>query len=100
MPSFFRNSLILVIGLAAMAGAARADEEMDLILDGAMPFMHHSCESMINNYGVDEKKVADIVRLMVAVSLYNREIDIEKAIPDEDLRATLKDEFVAALEKA
>jgi hypothetical protein len=86
--------------IVALGGVAIADEEMDRILDTAMPYMHHSCESVIANYGEDEDKVAEIVRLMAAVSLFNREIDVEQAVPDEGERATLKDEFVEALEEA
>jgi len=95
----FRKAEALAIWLIALGGTAHAqvDEEMSRILDEAMPYMHHSCESVINNYGDDEEKVAEIVRLMVAVSLFNREIDIEKQIPDEAERASLKDEFVEAL---
>lgn len=86
--------------IGSLGGVAIADEEMDRILDAAMPYMHHSCESVIANYGEDEDKVAEIVRLMAAVSLFNREIDVEQAVPDEGERATLKDEFVEALEEA
>ncbi|NDR57054.1 hypothetical protein [Aliiruegeria sabulilitoris] len=84
----------------ALGGMAQADEEMDRILDAAMPYMHHSCESMIANYGDDEEKVAEIVRLMAAVSLFNREIDVLQAVPDEAEREGLKDEFTEALEEA
>ena len=55
---------------------------------------------MLANYGEDEEKVAEIVRLMAAVSLFNREIDVEKAVPGEADRAGLKDEFTEALEEA
>jgi hypothetical protein len=83
-----------------LAGAAYADEEMDKILETAMPYMHHSCESVIETYGDDEEGIAQIVRLMAMVSLYNREIDVLKAVPDEDNRTLLKDEFVEELEDA
>ena len=96
----FRIPAIIAGSIVLLGGAAYADEEMDRILDEAMPYMHHSCESVIANYGEDEDKVAEIVRLMAAVSLFNREIDVEKAVPDVADRATLKDEFVEALEEA
>jgi hypothetical protein len=83
-----------------LAGTAYADEEMDKILETAMPYMHHSCESVIETYGDDEEGIAQIVRLMAMVSLYNREIDVLKAVPDEDNRTLLKDEFVEELEDA
>jgi len=49
---------------------------MDQIIHDAMPYMHHSCESVIANYGDDEDQVLEIVRLMSMVSLYNREINV------------------------
>ncbi|WP_093155325.1 YmgD family protein [Aliiruegeria lutimaris] len=84
----------------ALCSPAFADEEMDRILDEAMPYMHHSCESVLANYGEDEEKVAEIVRLMAEVSLFNREINVEEAVPDEAERDGLKDKFVEALEEA
>lgn len=92
---------VIVAGCAMAFGSAGfADEEMDRILDEAMPYMHHSCESVLANYGEDEEKVAEIVRLMAMVSLFNREINVEEAVPDEAERETLKVEFVEALEEA
>ncbi|RYH07183.1 hypothetical protein [Tropicimonas sp. IMCC6043] len=97
---FLSPRLSVVIAGCAMAlgGEAFADEEMDRILDEAMPYMHHSCESVIANYGEDEEKVAEIVRLIAEVSLFNREINVEEAVPDAAERDGLKDKFVAALE--
>ncbi|WP_127114135.1 YmgD family protein [Shimia sediminis] len=84
----------------AFSGAALADEEMDKIINLAMPHMHHSCESVIDIYSDDDAKVADIVRLMAMVSLYNRQIDVVKTIPDEADQARLADEFTEELEDA
>ena len=86
--------------MVASGVSAQVDDEMNSILDEAMPYMHHSCESVIVNYGDDEEQVAEIVRLMAAVSLFNREIDVLAAVPDEAERQGLKDEFVEALEAA
>ena len=83
-----------------LAGSACADEEMDKILETAMPYMHHSCGSVVETYEDGEEEIAQIVRLMAMVSLYNREIDVLKAVPDETNRALLKDEFVEELEDA
>ncbi len=92
-------SATAVVFAVACGGHAFADEEMDRILNEAMPHMHHSCESILANYPDDEEKVAEIVGMMVAVSLFNREVDVEKEIPDEEQRATLKVEFVDRLEQ-
>ncbi len=85
--------------IVAFGSPVFADEEMDRILNEAMPHMHHSCESILANYPDDEEAVAEIVRLMVAVSLFNREFDIEKEIPDEAQRETLRVEFIDRLEE-
>ncbi|MFG6527840.1 hypothetical protein [Sulfitobacter sp. M23508] len=86
--------------LVTLASAAQADEEMERMLDEAMPHMHHSCESVLETYSNDEEAVAGIVRLMVAVSLYNRQIDVIAMVPDEAKRAQLRDEFTEELEAA
>ena len=86
--------------LFAFGGIAQADEIMEDIIGTAQPFMHHSCGSVLDVYGEDEAKVAEIVRLMAMVSLYNRQIDILAALPQEQDREGLKDEFVEELEDA
>jgi hypothetical protein len=91
---------VVALSALSVANTAHADEEMDAIIEQAMPHMHYSCASIIADYPDDEEAVAEIVRLMVAVSLFNRGIDVEKEIPDEANRTTLKDEFMAALEDA
>ena len=82
------------------SGAARADEEMDQVIDAARPFMHHSCASVIEVFGEDEDTVAEIVRLMAMISLYNRQIDVMARVPDEGDQELLKTEFVEELEDA
>ncbi len=95
----FRVAAVLAGCIVSLGSAANADEEMDRILDAAMPYMHHSCKSVIANYGEDEEKVAEIVRLMAMVSLFNREINVEEAVPGEAERATLAVEFIDRLEE-
>lgn len=100
MKADFRKSVLTAICLAAIGGAAQADEEMDQIIAAAAPYMHHSCENVLVDYGNDEEKVAEIVRLMAMVSLYNRQINVMEAIPDEADREKLSAEFVEELEDA
>jgi hypothetical protein len=77
-------------------------EEVDIeaTIESAMPHMHHSCESVLETYPDDEEAVAQIVREMAFVSLYNRQIDVLALVPDEAERAGLRDEFVEELEDA
>ncbi len=88
---------IAVIAIASTIGfgsGAVADEKMDQIIQHAMPYMHHSCESIIANYGDDEVQVLEMVRLMAMVSLFNREKNVEVAVPDEAEREDLDVEFL------
>lgn len=100
MPNSVLKHAVVAACLITLAGAAQADEEMERMLDEAMPHMHHSCESVLDTYPDDDEAVAGIVRLMVAVSLYNRQIDVLALVPDEDKRAGLRDEFTEELEDA
>lgn len=100
MKRCFTKAATAAACLFAFGGVAQADEIMDGIFQTAQPYMHHSCGSVLDTFGEDEDKVAEIVRLMAMVSLYNRQIDVLTAVPDEQDRAGLKDEFVEELEDA
>lgn len=94
------KAAIAVVCLFPLGQSAHADEAMDKIVDMALPYMYHSCGSFLDTYSKDDAKVAEIVRLMSMVSLYNRQIDVLAVIPDEKDRKLLKDEFVEELEDA
>jgi len=100
MLRYFSKYVVATACLFTLGGIAQADEAMDKIINTAQPFMHHSCGSVIASYGDDEAQVAEIVRLMAMVSLYNRQIDILAEIPEGQDRAGLKDEFIEELEDA
>lgn len=100
MPAWHKKILSTSLCCLALVGPALADEEMEAILDAATPHMHHSCESIIDNYTEDESKIAEIVRLMAMVALYNRQIDVLVAVPDEADREGLKVVFIEELEDA
>lgn len=96
----FRTLTISALGVVMLTGKAQADAEIDRIIEAATPHMHHSCESVLDTYSDDNQAVAEIVRLMAMVSLYNRQIDVLAAIPDEADREGLQVEFVEELEEA
>lgn len=100
MPEKFTRTAIAALFLFPLGQVAQADEIMEQVIDTAKPYMHHSCGSIIDVYGEDEAKVAEIVRLMTMLSLFNRQIDVLAAVPDEQDRAVLMDEFVEELEDA
>lgn len=99
MKQFYRV-LLIAFGISALSGAAQADDEMDRIIQAATPHMHHSCESVLETYPDDDQMVAEIVRLMAMVSLYNRQIDVLAEVPNEPDRSGLKVEFIEELEDA
>ena len=84
--------------LLATSVVASSDEVMDKIIQDASPYMHHSCGSVLDTFGEDEANLAEIVRLMAMVSLYNRQIDVLAVVSDEEGRTALKDKFVEELE--
>ncbi len=65
-------------------------------LKAAEPYMNLSCQALVDTYGDDDDQMEEIVSLMVAVSVINREIDITKLLQDD----TDKDEFGEFLEAA
>ncbi len=100
MPKNVKNTAIAAFCLFPLGQVAHADEVMDQTIEAAQPYMHHSCGSVLDVYGEDEAKVAEVVRLMAMLSLFNRQIDVLAEVPDEQDRAIIKDEFVEELEDA
>lgn len=95
-----KKRALATLCMSVFGGMVHADAEMDRIIADASPFMHYSCGSVIAEYGETEDKVADIVRLMAMVSLYNRQIDVLAVAPEEAESGALRDEFVEELEDA
>jgi len=100
MSKITRHSVAAAIAMLTVAGTAQADEEMDRIIAAAAPYMHHSCGSIIEEFGEDSETVGEAVRLMAMLSLYNRQIDVLAVIPEESDRERLRDEFLKELEDA
>ena len=100
MSKTVKKAAIAAFCLLPLGQIAQADEVMDKTIDLAAPYMHHSCGSILDVYGEDEAKVAEVVRLMAMLSLFNRQIDVLAQIPEEQDRAIIKDEFVEELEDA
>ncbi len=83
--------------LSSVAGSIFAQEKKpkDYISD-ASPHLYLSCEGFVATFGEDEKKMKEVVGLMVAVSFINREIDAAKVLPEKKDQ----EEFGEFLEKA
>lgn len=96
-----RTLAAAAIGILTVCGPAAADDvDIDAVFEQLSPFMHHTCGSIVETFGDDEDQIAEIVRGMVILSLYNREIDILAVVEDESDREALGAEFVEELEDA
>ncbi len=60
-----------------LSTAVRADAEAEKYVDEALPLMYLTCQSVVDESNGDNAYVDKVLRALVAVSLYNREIDIE-----------------------
>ncbi len=92
----------LVAGLGfqfALAGSALADEAAEKLVDDALPFMYHSCQSVVDESDGDNAFIEKVVRALTAVTLYNHEIVISEYAKTEDEISALRDRFVEALGK-
>ncbi|OYW52471.1 MAG: hypothetical protein B7Y80_19020 [Hyphomicrobium sp. 32-62-53] len=83
--------------LAAYCTAALADAEAEKYVDDALPLMYHSCASVVEESQGDTAKVDKVIRALLAVSLYNREIDITKYATTDAEKTELQQKFAAAL---
>lgn len=104
-----RNLIVLtaagfmIIGM--LGGAFAQEKKAEEYIAEASPYLYLSCEGLVTAYGEDDKKMEEIVELMVAVSFINREINASKFLPaksdqqafgeflEKALRAQCKDDI-------
>ncbi|SMO84920.1 hypothetical protein SAMN06265380_11219 [Ruegeria faecimaris] len=78
-------------------GMAIADEAAEQMVQDALPVMYHTCATVVEESDGDEAYIFAVVEKMTALSIYNRQIDInDHASTDED-KAKLRETFIAAL---
>ena len=80
-------------------GTAAADSGAEMYIDRAQDILHHSCASLVSEANGDTQQIESVVRLMVAVSLYNRDVDISEFAKTEDEKEALKGKFIDAVKK-
>jgi hypothetical protein len=86
----------LIIALA-YAPLAHADAEAEKYVDDALPFMYHTCASVVEESDGKNEYVDKVVRALLAVSLYNREVDISAYAKTDAEKNVLQDKFATAL---
>ncbi len=88
---------VTLVSAVMMPVALFADEAAEQMVQDALPVMYHTCASVIEESDGDDTYVLDVVEKMTALSIYNRQIDInDHATSDED-NAQLRETFIAAL---
>lgn len=82
------------------ATSAHADAAAEKYVDDALPLMYHTCLSVVEESDGQNDYVDKVIRALVAVSLYNREIDISSYARTEPEKTALQEKFAAALAAA
>ncbi len=91
----FRVSVFAAI-LAAPC-VAMADDAAEQMVQDALPVMHYTCASIAEEADGDEAFVVAVVQKMTALSLYNRQINIQDHATTDEEKAQLREAFIAAL---
>ena len=89
--------LILSAAFLMAPTFAVADEAAEQMVQDALPVMHYTCASIAEEADGDEAFVVEVVGKMTALSLYNRQINIEDHATTDEEKAQLREAFIAAL---
>lgn len=74
-----------------------ADEAAEQMVQDALPLMYHTCATVVEEADGDETIIYGIVEKMTALSIYNRQIDINDHTSSDEDKAQLREAFIAAL---
>lgn len=94
---------LLFAGVAAMAlqlaqpNLAAADPAAEKYVDGALPLTYHSCESVLAEASGDNAYIDRVIRALVALSLYNRDVEISWFEIGDDEKDAMHTKFVEVL---
>ncbi|MCG7519459.1 hypothetical protein [Ruegeria sp. Ofav3-42] len=94
---YFNLRMSVFAAILAAPSVAMADDEADQMVQDALPVMHYTCASIAEEADGDEAFVVAVVGKMTALSLYNRQINIEDHATTDEEKAQLREAFIAAL---
>lgn len=94
-----RFGILACAALITAPGLAQADEAAEQMVQDALPVMYHTCTSVIEESDGDDTYVLAVVEKMTALSIYNRQINIEEHAASDDDKAKLREVFLAALKE-
>ncbi|WP_170518579.1 YmgD family protein [Ruegeria atlantica] len=89
--------LFVCAAILAAPAVATADEAAEQMVQDALPVMHYTCASIAEEADGDEAFVVEVVGKMTALSLHNRQINIEDHATTDEEKAQLREAFIAAL---
>ena len=91
----------LSLAASALLGATAviADEAAEAYVEEALPYAYHTCESVVAEADGDDAYIDRVIRAHVAMSLYNREIDVTAVEMTDARKDEVHGRFVAALRK-
>lgn len=75
------------------------NEQLEDYISQAQPYLHLSCEGLVNALNEDEEQIEKAIGLMLAVSLINRNIDITKLIKTKDAEGEFRELMEKGLKK-
>ena len=88
-----------VIG-TILVGSAKADETAEQMIDEALQYMYHTCESLVRIADGDEDTMIDVLGKITSVSLYMRGIDIEEYELTEEQAETVRSDFLQSVSES
>jgi hypothetical protein len=94
---------VLLAGAAATvlalapANIATADPAAEKYVDEALPLTYHSCASVVAEASGDNAYVDKVIRSLVALSLYNRDVEISWFEVSDDEKNGMHGKFIETL---
>ncbi|WP_170763716.1 hypothetical protein [Ruegeria lacuscaerulensis] len=83
--------------LLVAPGLGQADDAAEQMVQDALPVMYHTCASVVEEADGDETYIHAVVEKMTALSIYNRQINIEEHATSDEDKAALRETFLSAL---
>jgi hypothetical protein len=97
MAKFWISLAVAPAFLLSVNTSVFADAEAEKYVEDALPLMYHSCESVVEEAAGDNAYIDKVIRSLVAVSLYNRDVEISRFEISDEAKNALHDKFVALL---
>ena len=87
------SALVLALNTSSVA----ADEAADKLVQDALPVMHYTCRSVVDEADGNEAFIIEVVRKMAALTFVNRRIDLSQYAQTDEQRMIVREDFIDAL---